>query len=88
MKIHYHTENHQILCGQKHKKLISANARFSYRIGRKENCKNCDRKLLKHILNNVDTYKCSEKPYPADCQWNENGFCCCIDDCARKIKNY
>ena len=48
MANHYYTENNTILCKQKHKDLIKATARFSYKIGDKDNCKNCDRILIEH----------------------------------------
>lgn len=87
MKTHYYTSNNQILCKQKHNNLISAVARFSYHIGDKKNCKKCE-KLLNDYRKNCKS-RCSsiEKlGYVTDCQWRDNNFCYCVDDCAFKEK--
>ena len=82
MATHYHTENNTILCKQKHKGLIKATARFSYKIGEKGNCKNCDNILIKHA--NKTENKCvslEQLGYKTECHWRNETKCNCIDDC-------
>lgn len=82
MAKHYHTSENTILCKQKHKNPIIALARFSYKIGEKDNCKNCDRILAEHAKESDN--KCvsfEQLGYKTDCQWRSETKCNCIDDC-------
>ena len=82
-KKHYHTSENNILCEQKHKKSgIISLSRFSYNVGDKDNCKNCDRILTKNIKE-IDN-KCVSFDvlgYKTECQWRIETKCNCIDDC-------
>ena len=83
---HYYTENNTILCNQKHKDLIKATARFSYKIGEKDNCKNCDRMLIEHGKQSENKCVSFEKlGYKTECQWRNETKCNCIDDCSFKV---
>jgi hypothetical protein len=82
MAKHYHTSENTILCKQKHKNEIAALARFSYKVGEKDNCKNCDRILTENA--NESTNKCvslKQLGYKTECQWRNETKCNCIDDC-------
>jgi len=86
MAKHYYTTDNAILCKQKHKNEISANARFSYQVGEKDNCKNCDRILIQYATKTDN--KCisfEQLGYKTECQWRKNNKCTCIDDCAFKV---
>lgn len=86
MANHYHTEDNTILCEQKYKNEITASARFSYKIGEKDNCKNCDRILTEHAKESENKCVSFEKlGYKTDCQWRNETKCNCIDDCSFKV---
>ena len=85
MKKHYHTSENTILCKQKNKQGILSDARFSYKIGNSNNCKNCEKILRIHAseTNNICT-SLAELGYSTECQWREETKCNCIDDCRFK----
>ena len=82
MAKHYYTDDNKILCKQKHKNPIIALSRFSYNIGEKDNCKNCDKILNEHIKESANKCVSIEKlGYKTECQWRDKSKCNCIDDC-------
>lgn len=86
MAKHYHTSDNKTLCEQKCKNHILSESRFSYEIGRKENCKKCDKILMKNIKeSNNECSSFKQLGYTSACQWRSNDDKCnCIDDCAFK----
>lgn len=86
MAKHYYTENNTILCKQKHKNGITAQARFSYKVGENGNCKKCDKILIEHTKQSENKCVSFEKlDYKTECQWRNETKCNCIDNCSFKV---